>query len=272
MLVHELSPARSQPLGDGGMKERSEPRCGALVEDPGRSRHRGTGYPGHACHQPPASVPVHDLIATQVPDEPVVHDDLIAVRMVLRRCSPLEGGPDEHKSEPDGDVPHDGLQQWPGREADLHRQPEGPRLRDHRLEAGHVDLHVERALHSPTRRPAPCRRAAVEDPDQRVARELRDAAPVARDHTAHHVEPAVEDSGQFLGAVVAGSGQCLAHSVYYETPVINGVRLTAAAVTYHFEGTLNFSRDADEWLVASLDEFKPANRESADYIAPVDPE
>jgi hypothetical protein len=72
-------------------------------------------------------------------------------------------------------------------------------------------------------------------------------------------EPVIGEADHFL-------------SVYYETPTASGVRLTAAAVTYHTAGTLQFTGRPGKWVVASLDEFKPDDRTSADYIAPVDPD
>jgi hypothetical protein len=108
------------------------------------------------------------------------------------------------------------------------------------------------------------RNLCVPDPDTLIFNEiievpLVDASRQRRTATTllRSGEPVVGEADHFL-------------SVYYETPVINGVRLTAAAVTYHIQGTLAFIRDADEWIAASLTEFEPENRESADYIAPVD--
>jgi hypothetical protein len=70
-------------------------------------------------------------------------------------------------------------------------------------------------------------------------------------------EPVVGQANHFL-------------SVPYPPRMINGVELRVAGADYQAEGVLHFTQRAGPWIAVSLDEFKPDNRESADYIAPVD--
>jgi hypothetical protein len=58
-------------------------------------------------------------------------------------------------------------------------------------------------------------------------------------------------------------------SVPYPRPTIGGAELQVAGVNYHAEGTLDFARDAGEWIAVSFDRFWPPERASADYVVEV---
>jgi len=72
-------------------------------------------------------------------------------------------------------------------------------------------------------------------------------------------EPVIGEADHFL-------------SIFYAVPVINGKTLSAAAVTYHTTGTLEFTQEPGPWIAVCLGRFEPRDRVSAEYIAPVDRE
>ncbi len=217
VLVHEIAPAGPQPLGDGRVEEGGQPARPTIVQVPQRRWPRWLHLPdppAQAADNAPPAPTLQHLGAQTVIEHAAVHDDLAAAGVLLGRGRAVEGRPREHALEPDRRVPHDGEQQRAGGQTGLHRQPEGPGPGGDGAEAGHRGLHVERALDRPSRgRPAgPAGPAVVaEHGGQRIPGELHHAAAIARDAVGHGAEPAVQDPGQLLGAVAAGSRQRLAH-------------------------------------------------------------